>query len=122
LLKVAGAGAAAVLGVGVVAALSSEDEPPEPPMVAAWVLEGEFYQRREMAAWVLEAPEAADRGTVRWVNIDQSHWRMEVTADDEVEHLTLARGEREVPVGRVRSSHARSLPATADGVPILSAT
>jgi DNA-binding CsgD family transcriptional regulator len=71
LLKVAGAGAAAVLGVGVVAALSSEDEPPEPPMVAAWVLEGEFYQRREMAAWVLEAPEAADRGTVRWVNIDQ---------------------------------------------------
>jgi DNA-binding CsgD family transcriptional regulator len=75
LLKIAGAGAATILAVGFVAALSSEDEP---PLVAQWVLEGTFSNRREGAHAVMEPPEAADRGVMRWIWVDDSHWRWEV--------------------------------------------
>jgi hypothetical protein len=63
--------------IAIAAAFGGDSHEQSQPLVAQWVLEGEFYQRREVANWMLEPPENADRGTARWVYVDETHWRIE---------------------------------------------
>lgn len=73
--KVICAGAAAVVAAGVIGELMADDDD---ELVAAFVLDGAFYQRREGARFILEPPEQADRGVMKWVWVDDTHWRWEV--------------------------------------------